>query len=56
MNADDERLAALKQGISQTPDMVFVAIRVRDLRWLLEQVEALRQRPDGTLPSSFEMN
>jgi len=53
---DDNRLAILKQGISQAPDILFVAIRVGDLRWLLDQVEALRQRPDPTTPSPFETN
>jgi len=53
---DDQRLAALKQGISQAPDIFFVAIRVGDLRWLLDQVDALRQRPDVTTPSPFENN
>ena len=51
MNDDDTRLAALKQGISLAPDTAFVAIRVGDLRWLLELVETLRQRPDVTIPS-----
>jgi len=53
---DDSRLAALRQGISQAPDIFFVAIRVGDLRWLLDQVDALRRRPDVTIPSPYENN
>lgn len=56
LNDDDNRLAALKQGISQAPDVLFVAIRAGDLRWLLELVDALRQRPDVTTPSPYETN
>jgi len=56
VNDDDTRLAALNQGISLATDAAFVAIQVGDLRWLLNLVDSLRQRPDVTIPSPFEMN
>ena len=40
MPHDSERLAALRQGLTAAPDDGNVAIRVADLKWLLDQVEA----------------
>jgi hypothetical protein len=40
MPHDSERLAALRQGITAANENGFVAIRVADLKWLLDQLEA----------------
>ena len=39
MPDDISRLAALRQGITHSRDEGYVAIRVADLRWLLDRVE-----------------
>jgi len=39
MPDDISRLAALRQGITHSLDEGYVAIRVADLRWLLDQLE-----------------
>jgi hypothetical protein len=40
MPQDSERLAALRQGITAAPDDGYVAIRVADVRWLLDRAES----------------
>lgn len=40
MPHDSERLAALRQGLSAAHEDGNVAIRVADLKWLLDQLEA----------------
>ena len=39
MPSDQARLEALRKGINTAKDEGYVAIRVADLRWLLDQVE-----------------
>jgi hypothetical protein len=48
MSDDQTRLDALRKGISTAKDEGYVAIRVADLRWLLDQVE--NRVPEPPLP------
>jgi hypothetical protein len=45
MSADISRLAALRKGITHSRDEGYVAIRVADLRWLLDQAESTAVSP-----------
>lgn len=51
MSADQTRLDALRKGIATANDNGYVAIRVADLRWLLDQVE---NRVPETPPLTFD--
>ena len=48
MPDDQTRLIALRKGITAANDNGYVAIRVADLRWLLDQVE--NRVPETPLP------
>ncbi len=45
MPDDIPRLAALRQGLTHSHDQGYVAIRVADLRWLLDQAESAATSP-----------
>ena len=51
MPDDQQRLHALRKGITAANDNGYVAIRVADLRWLLDQVE---NRVRETPPLTFD--
>ena len=51
MPDDQTRLDALRKGITTANDNGYVAIRVSDLRWLLDQVE---NRVSETPPLTFD--
>lgn len=53
MPDDQTRLDALRKGITTAKDAGYVAIRVADLRWLLDQVE--NHVPDKQPPSLYEL-
>ena len=61
MPDDQTRLDALRKGITTANDNGYVAIRVADLRWLLDQVEnRVRREPaastrDDELPKETSM-
>ena len=48
MPDDQTRLDALRKGITTANDNGYVAIRVADLRWLLDQVENCVSEPPLT--------
>ena len=52
MPDDQTRLIALRKGITAANDNGYVAIRVADLRWLLDQVD--NRVSDAQPPSLFE--
>ena len=39
MTVNEERLEALKRGVTAAGDGSFVSISAKDLRWLIEQAE-----------------
>ena len=51
MPDDQTRLDALRKGITTANENGYVAIRVADLRWLLDQVE---NRVPETPPLNFD--
>jgi hypothetical protein len=51
MPDDQQRLVALRKGITKAKDEGYVTIRVADLRWLLDQVE---NRVHETPPLTFD--
>ncbi len=53
MPDDQTRLDALRKGITTANDNGYVAIRVTDLRWLLDQVE--NRVSDAQRPNLFEL-
>ncbi len=53
MPDDQTRLDALRKGITTANDNGYVAIRVADLRWLLDQVE--NRVSDAQPPNLFEL-
>ena len=53
MPDDQTRLDALRKGITTANDNGYVAIRVADLRWLLDQVE--NRVSDNQPPSLNEL-
>ena len=53
MSDDQTRLDALRKGITAANDNGYVAIRVADLRWLLDQVENCVS--DKQPPSLYEL-
>ena len=52
MPDDQTRLDALRKGITTAKDNGYVAIRVSDLRWLLDQVE--NRVPEPQTDDNFE--
>ena len=52
MPDDQTRLDALRKGITTANDNGYVAIRVADLRWLLDHIEI--RVSDTQPPSPFE--
>jgi hypothetical protein len=56
MPHDSERLAALRQGLSAAHEDGNVAIRVADLKWLLDQLEArqLTRSTDDSLAGDHD--
>ena len=56
MPQDSERLGALRQGLTAAPDDGNVIIRVADLKWLLDQVEARTpvRYPDHSLTGDHD--
>ena len=52
MPDDQTRLDALRKGITASRDEGYVAIRVADLRWLLDQVE--NRVPEPLTDDKFE--
>ena len=53
MPDDQTRLDALRKGITTANENGYVAIRVADLRWLLDQVE--NRVPDKQPQSLYEL-
>ena len=53
MPDDQTRLDALRKGITTANDNGYVAIRVADLRWLLDHIEI--RVSDTQPPSLFEL-
>jgi hypothetical protein len=56
MPDDQTRLDALRKGITAANDNGYVAIRVADLRWLLDQVKNCLPEPPAPLESEGELD
>jgi len=54
MPDDQARIDALRRGLTHSKDDGFVAIRVADLRWLLERAETVD--PDPFTDDEWEGN